>query len=188
MAELLPSFEGKWRQDTLEALWKRLQAAVETDDRIQTAFLHVLKQADADYTYKQLAGHGSRLIKAKKYKEAVAFLSPLRDFTAIEPQNKFHLALAQLKLHSHTLAGHRPHPAVDLLTDLYRNSPYPLFETLKKEKSLAPEEIYSLGFSFVERPGDERGLGKDLLEYIAGKFPRNKIGKSAKNKLKLLAW
>jgi hypothetical protein len=188
IAELLPSFEGKWRQDTLEALWKRLQAAVATDDRIQTAFLHVLKQADPDYTYKQLSGHGSRLIKAKKYKEAVGFLSPLRDFTAIEPENKFHLALAQLKLHAHTLASHRQHPAVDLLTDLYRNSPYPLFETLKKEKSLAPEEIYSLGFSFVERPGDERSLGKDLLEYVAGKFPRNKIGKSAKNKLKLLAW
>jgi HEAT repeat protein len=188
IAELLPSFEGKWRQDTLEALWKRLQAAVETEDRIKTAFLHVLKQADPDYTYKQLAGHGSRLIKAKKYKEAVGFLSPLRDFTAIEPENKFHLALAQLKLHAHTLASHRQHPAVDLLTDLYRNSPYPLFETLKKEKSLAPEEIYSLGFSFVERPGDERSLGKDLLEYVAGKFPRNKIGKSAKNKLKLLAW
>jgi hypothetical protein len=33
--------------------------------------------------------------------------------------------------------------------------------------------------------GQERGLGIDLLEHIAAKFPRNKIGKSAKNKLKL---
>jgi hypothetical protein len=39
----------------------------------------------------------------------------------------------------------------------------------------------------VERPGQERGLGIDLLEHIAEKFPRNKIGKSAKNKLKLVA-
>jgi HEAT repeat protein len=187
IAELLPSFEGKWRQDTLELLWKRLQAALIAEERIQTAFLHVLKQADANYTRDQLAAQGARLVKAKKYKEAVAFLTPLKDFAEIEPENKFHLAVAQLKLHSHTVASHRHHPAVELLADLYRNSAYPLFEALRKERSLEPEEVFSLGFSFVERPGDERTLGKDLLEHIASKFPRNKIGKSAKNKLKLLA-
>src|SRR5262249_10726550 len=114
-------------------------------------------------------------------------LTPLKDFADIEPENKFQLAVAQLKLHSHTLASHRHHPAVELLADLYRNSAYPLSEALRKEKSLDPEEVFSLGFNFVERPGDERTLGKDLLEHIASKFPRNKIGKSAKNKLKLLA-
>jgi hypothetical protein len=163
-----------------------LQAALAADDRIQTAFLHVLKQADANYTRDQLAVHGARLVKAKKYKDAVAFLTPLKDFPEIEAENKFQLALAQLKLHSHTLASHRHHPAAELFAELYRNSAYPLFEALRKEKSLDPEEVFSLGFNFVERPGDERSLGKDLLEHIASRFPRNKIGKSAKNKLKLL--
>jgi hypothetical protein len=186
IAELLPSFEGKWRQDTLELLWKRLQAALAADERIQTAFLHVLKQADANYTRDQLAAQGARLVKGKKYKEAVAFLTPLKDFVEIEPENKFQLAVAQLKLHSHTLASHRHHPAAELFADLYRNSAYPLFEALRKEKSLDPEEVFSLGFNFIERPGEERTLGKDLLEHIASRFPRNKIGKSAKNKLKLL--
>jgi HEAT repeat protein len=186
IAELLPSFEGKWRQDTLELLWKRLQAALTAEERIQTAFLHVLKHADTQYARDRLAGQGARLVKAKQYKQAVAFLSPLKDFTEVEPENKFHLALAQLKLHSHTLASQRNHPAVELLADLYRNSAYPLFDALRKEKSLDPEEVFSLGFNFVERQGDERSLGKDLLEHIAFKFPRNKIGKSAKNKLRLL--
>jgi HEAT repeat protein len=187
IAELLPSFEGKWRQDTLDALWKRLQQAIEADDRIQTAFLHVLKRADPDFTYRQLAAHGAKLVKAKKFKEAVSFLLPLKDFPEAKPENKFQLALAQLKLHSHTVASNRQHPAVELLTDLYRGSVYPVFETLKKEKTLAPEELFALGFSLVERHGQERGLGVDLLEHIAAKFPRNKIGKSAKNKLKLAA-
>jgi HEAT repeat protein len=187
IAELLPSFEGKWRQDTLEALWKRLEAAVEAEDRIQTAFLNVLKHADTKYAYEKLATHGSRLVKAKKYKEAVAFLIPLKEFSEFDAGVKFPLALAQLKLHSHTVATHRQHPAVDLFTDLYRNSVFPLLESLKKEKSLAPEELFSLGFGLAERSGEERGLGKDLLEHIAAKFPRNKVGKSAKNKLKLLA-
>jgi len=187
IAELLPSFEGKWRQDTLEALWKRLQKAIEAEERIQTAFLHVLKRADGEFAYSRLAEHGAKLVKAKKFKEAVGFLLPLKDFPAVKPENKFHLALAHLKLHSHTVASNRHHPGVELLTDLYRGSAYPVFEILKKEKSLGPEDLFALGFSLVERPGQERGLGIDLLEHVAAKFPRNKIGKSAKNKLKLAA-
>ncbi|HEX9788403.1 MAG TPA: HEAT repeat domain-containing protein [Candidatus Binatia bacterium] len=187
IAELLPSFEGKWRQDTLDALWKRLQAAIEDEERIQTAFLHVLKRADAEFTYRQLAEQGAKLVKAKKFKNAVGFLMPLKDFPAVKPENKFLLALAQLKLHAHTVASNRQHPAVELFTDLYRGSAYPVFETLKKEKSLAPEDLFALGFSLVERAGQERGLGIDLLEHIAEAFPRNKVGKSAKNKLKLAA-
>ena len=38
----------------------------------------------------------------------------------------------------------------------------------------------------ADRSGQERGLGVDLLEHVAEKFPRNKIGKNAKNKLKLV--
>jgi HEAT repeat protein len=188
IAELLVSSEGKWRQDILEALWKRLQAAISAEDRIQTAFLHVMKKADAEQTYNQLASHGARLIKAKKYKDGLAFLNPLKEFPGFKPEHKFQIALAQLKLHSHSVASHRQHPVLDLFTDLYRNSAFPLYETLKKEKSLAPEEFFALGFSLVERSGQERNLGKDLLDHVAAKSPRTKIGKSAKNKLKLLSW
>jgi len=185
IAELLPSFEGKWRQDTLEALWKKLQKAIEDEERIQTAFLHVLKRADLEFSYQKLADQGAKLAKAKKFKESVGFLLPLKDFPAVKPDHKFHLALAQLKLHSHTVATNRQHPAVELLTDLYRGSAFPVFETLKKEKGLAPEDLFALGFNLVERAGQERSLGIDLLEHVAEKFPRNKIGKSAKNKLRL---
>jgi HEAT repeat protein len=186
IAELLPSFEGKWRHDTLEALWKRLQAAIDADERIQTAFLHVLKQADATFAYERLAEQGAKLVKGKKYKEAVGFLAPLKDFPAAKPDSKFQLACAQLKLHAHTVATNRHHPALELFSELYRGSAYPVFEALRKDKSLKPEELFSLGFGLAERGGQERGLGVDLLEHVAEKFPRNKIGKSAKNKLKLI--
>ncbi len=77
---------------------------------------------------------------------------------------------------------------MDLLADLHRNSAYPLFEALKKDRALEADDLFNLGFSLVERHGDERGLGKNLLEHVAAKFPRTKIGKNAKNKLKLISW
>jgi len=186
IAELLPSFDGKWRQDTLDGLWKRLQQAIAAEERIQTAFIHVLKSADLEFVYDRLADQGAKLVKGKKYKESVGFLAPLRDFGEFKPEHRYSLALAHLKLHAHTLATNRQHPAIELLAGLYRSSAYPVFETLRKEKNLAPEELFALGFSLVERTGPERGLGIDLLEHVAAKFPRNKIGKNAKNKLKLI--
>ncbi len=186
IVELLPAFEGKWRQDTIDALWKRLEKAVGAEERIQTAFLQALKNADAEDLYQRLAQQAARLVKAKKYKEAIGFLAPLKEFPACKPEQKFQLALAQLKLHAHTLATNRHHPAVEMFSDLYRNSAYPLVESLKKEKRLEPDELFALGFGLTERLGKERELGRDLLEFIAAKYPRNKTGKSAKNKLKLL--
>jgi HEAT repeat protein len=185
ISEVLASFEPKWRHETLEALWKRVQTAVEQEDRIQTAFLHVLKKADGAYAYRRLADQGLRLLRTKKYKDAVAFLTLLKDFSDFQPQDKFVLALAQLKAHAHAVASQRQHPALELVSELYRHSTYPVFEALKKEKSFAPEELFALGFTLVERSGDERSLGRDLLEHLASKFPRHKIGKSAKNKLRL---
>lgn len=187
MVELLGSLEGKWRQDTLAGLWKRLYKAIQDEDRIQSAFLYLLKQANAEFAYAQLADYGTRLVKAKKYKEAIGFLTPLKEFAEFKPEHQFPLALAQLKLHAHTVTTHRQHPAVVMLSELHRNSAYPLFEALKKEKSLTPEELFALGFTFAERSGEERSLGADLLQHVATRFPRNKIGKSAKNKLKLIA-
>lgn len=188
IAELLPAYDGKWRQETLEALWRRLQTAVAAEDRIQTAFLHVLKQAGAEHTYEQLAAQAGKLIKAKKHKEALPFLTLLKEFPEIKPEDRFRFALAQLKAYSHAVASRRQQPAVDLLGDLYRNSAYPLFETMKKEKNLTPDDLFYLGFSLVERSGEERNLGRDLLEHLAASFPRTKIGKNSKNKLKLLNW
>jgi hypothetical protein len=188
IAELLPSYDGKWRQDTLAALWKRLEEAIVGEDRIQTAFLHVLKHASTEYVYQQLSAQAGKLIKAKRYKEALAFLAPLKEFPDFKPEDKFRFALAQLKSRSHAIASHRQQPTVDLIGDLYRNSAYPLLEAMRKEKSLTPDDLFYVGFSLVERSGGERNLGRDLLEHLASSFPRNKVGKSSKNKLKLLKW
>ncbi len=189
IAEILPAYEGKWRRDTLETIWDRLQTAVEADDRIQGAYLYFLKGVDADYAYAQLAAQGAQLTQKKHYREAIKFLSLLKELPTFQVEDKYRLALAQLKLHPHTIESltRRHEPALELLTDVYRSSAFPLLETLKKEKALEPEDLFYLGFHFAEGGAEERDLGKDLLEFLATRYPRTNIGKSAKNKLKLLA-
>jgi hypothetical protein len=102
---------------------------------------------------------------------------------------KFRLAIAQLKLHPYALESlvRRQEPALELLADLDRSSAFPLLDALKKEKALEPEDLFCLGFHFSDGVPAERALGKDILELLAARYPRTKLGKSAKNKLKLVA-
>ncbi|MGH7966594.1 MAG: HEAT repeat domain-containing protein [Candidatus Binatia bacterium] len=188
IAEMLPTYEGKWRRDTLDDVWTRLQAAIEAQDRIQGAYLHFLKSVDVEDVYARLVERGTQLKKAKKYQEAIRFFSLLKEFPAFQADHRFLLALAQLKLHAHDLTSvaRRHEPALDLLADLYRSSAFPLLESLKKEKSLEPEDLFYVGFCLAESSGKERTLGGDILEFLAARYPRTKIGQSAKNKLRLL--
>ncbi len=190
IADILPTYEGKWRKDQLEGMWKRLQEAIEgEEERMRDAFLHVMKSADADYTYEQLASRATQLVKSKKYREAVRFFLPAREFPQCTSEDRFRFAVAQFKLHTHTLGpnAHRQDPTLDFFSALYRASTFPLLESLKKEKAFEPDDLFYLGFCFAERAGEEQVLGEGLLEFLAEKYGRTKIGKSAKNKLKLLS-
>jgi len=188
IAEILPTYEGKWRRDTLDEVWQRLQDALEAEDRIHGAYLHFLRNVDTEYAYGQFAARGAQLKKSKKYRETIRFLTPLREFPTFAPDEKFALAIAQLKLHPHdvTAVTARHDPALDLLADLHRSSAFPVLDALKKEKALEPEDLFYLGFRFAEGGTDVRPLGEDILEFVAGRHGRTKVGKSAKNKLKLL--
>ena len=53
------------------ALWKRLQQAIAAEERIQTAFLHVLKSADVEFVYDRLAEQGVKLVKEQKIQRGV---------------------------------------------------------------------------------------------------------------------
>ena len=65
-------------------LWKRLQKAIDDEERIQTAFLHVLKQADAEFVYRQLAEHGAKLVKAKKYQRGGGIFVAAQRFPRVQ--------------------------------------------------------------------------------------------------------
>ena len=189
IAGILPTYDGKWRHEMLTEVWNRLRKAIEEEERIQGAYIHFLKNIDADFVYEQFAAQGAKLKKARKYREAIRFLAPLKEFPHFAPEEKFALAISQLKLHTHDVvsAPSRHDPVLLLFAELYRASAFPVVEMLKKEKALTPEELFYLGFCFIEGAASERNLGEDLLVFLADKYSRTKVGKNAKNKLKLLA-
>jgi hypothetical protein len=59
-------------------------------------------------------------------------------------------------------------------------------QRMRKEKiHLDSEDLYWLGFHLAEGPGDEKLLGAELLKMVAHREGKSKLGRNARNKLRL---
>lgn len=62
----------------------------------------------------------------------------------------------------------------------------PVVSRLTKAKALADEDLFYIGFNYAESKDElEQELGAELLEHLVSKSPRGKLGRSARNKLRL---
>jgi hypothetical protein len=65
-------------------------------------------------------------------------------------------------------------------------SGYPLAKGLLKRKDVDAEELFTLGFNFIESTDDdEKDFGRELLEAVIARQPRGKLATAARNKVKL---
>ena len=92
-----------------------------------------------------------------------------------------------MKSHKRLPAGivRRHDPALDIMRQLATRA-FPLSDRLRRERALDAEDLNGIAFTFAEGRLEERGVARELLEFLANKHGRTKVGKAAKNKLKLL--
>jgi HEAT repeat protein len=188
LADIVLVHDRSWKRDTLDALWKQLQDALEgRDDRLYTAHFHVLKALDAEVLAQRVRARAETLRRKKDFVTTAKWLGLLKDSPALDANGKFALAVAELKSHKHALTAtiRRHDPALELLRGLARSA-FPAAEQLRKERTLTPEELFYVAFNFAEGDADDKALARELLEHLVVKYGRTKTGKAAKNKLRLL--
>ena len=153
------------------------------------ALFYFLRNIDPAIADNVITTTGLKFKKAKKWNKAVDCLKQLIRVESFDQELRFELSVCNLKQSAkdiapnfraddHALRGFQP-----LLPD----KPFKLLERLKKEKCLDAADLFYVGFHFSEGPGDEQKFGRQLLEYVAKRWPNTKDGKAAKNKLKLAA-
>jgi hypothetical protein len=188
IADILLVHERDWKRDTRDALWKKLEAALEKhDDRLYTAYFHFLNTLDGEGLAIHVRARADALRKKKDFATSAKWLALLKDSPAFDAEAKLALAVAEIKAHRQVLTAvvRRHDPALDLLRELLR-SPLALADRLRKERALTADELFYIAFNFAEGGGEEKALARELLEDLATKHGRIKIGKAAKNKLRLL--
>ena len=136
-----------------------------------------------------------KLRRAGKPGEAFAALKPLlrsrADLdAAIRSEDRFLLAVLGLKAAGQAIlrAAHADDPVLTQFGKLSAAG-FPVARNLAREKDVEDEEIYGLGFRLLESADEnDKSLGAELLQGILDERPRSKLGKSARNKLKLTGY
>jgi len=188
IADIVLLHDRSWKRDTLTALWDKLQDALEQrEDRLFAALQHVLHALDPAWLHEQIRARADKLRKSKRFPESARWLALLKDSPAWDDEARYAFALAALKSHkrSLTVTVRRNDAAVETFRTL-GTSPFPLAERLRRERVLDPEDLYYVAFTLAEERGESRAVARELLEHLASRFGRTKVGKAAKNKLQLV--
>lgn len=180
VAPFAAGFPPKLRDDLFAQAGKYLEA----NDHRADALLFLLREADAP-TYRDRI-HEIAVAKRKKkdYESAVRYLKLLARDPAVGLPVRLELAMCGLKLSGKEVAADMR--ATDVCLRQFEQAietDAPGTQTaVEKAKWLDAEDLFYLGFHFVERSGVEKAFGTAMLKLVvAGK---TKLAAAAKNKLK----
>lgn len=128
--------------------------------------------------------------KAKRHSQAFTLLSRLDSAGLLDDEGRYATVVTGLcSLNSKKELGRASRttdPILRQVVALIENG-YPVASKLKKERSLTAEDLFFVGFNFSEsKDEDEKEFGGMLLSRLATHSPRSKLGRSAKNKLRLV--
>lgn len=181
--------KGRAPQAALEALARRLGALVDKGGGELVALLAETLALHAPELHTGVVFDRARkLARAKHDAEALALLKPLAASGArLDDEQRLFLGALGLRAGGRDLlrAARTVDPVLRQFVQLV-GSGYPLARALLKDRSLELDDLFTLGFNFVEsKDEDEKDLGRELLEAIVARQPRGKLATAAKNKLKL---
>jgi hypothetical protein len=135
-------------------------------------------------------GHAAKLAKAGHHSDAFAALRPIAHLNVkLDDEQRLFLGVLGLKVAGKDLlrAARTVDPVLMQFAQLV-GAGYPVVKALLGRKDVTLDDLFTLGFNFVESTDeDEKDFGRELLEAIVARQPRGKLAIAAKNKLKLAA-
>jgi len=135
-------------------------------------------------TLKRVQAHKTK----RAYDKAKALLDLISGTLLYNSDVKFEYAVLQLKTSKKDLAlSHRNQDqALLAFQSLIPQKNFGLFDRVRKEKILTPDDVFYLGFHFSEKLFDQKDFGVQILKYLVSKFKKSSHTKNAKKKLELV--
>jgi hypothetical protein len=186
LARAQASFIRQYAPETMAKIFLQVCAYLEGGDRRADALLFLVREADARAVRDQFEERALSLRKQKAYEKALIYLRLLAREPACSEDLRFELAACALKVSGRDLApeARATDPALQQLARLVHNPETPPIERVQQAKWLEAEELFYLGFHFVEGERRERDFGAEVLQLVVQRAPRSKLAKDAKSKLR----
>jgi hypothetical protein len=186
LARALGRGDGVLAKPQRQKVFARASALHDADDRRAAALWFLLRAVDHDGARDQIEAKADALRKKKRFEEAVSYYRLMTQDPACSEDVRFELAATGLKLSAHDAAkeARAADPALNQFSRLLQNPAFDLIGKVTKAKWLEPEDLFYLGFHFVEQTHRPREFGKQVLELLVKRSPQSALGKQAKSKLR----
>jgi hypothetical protein len=158
---------------------------LEKGDRRADPLLFLLREIDARALAGKIEDRALALRKKKQFASALVYLKLLVRDPASSELIRFELVSCGLKVSEKDLAAEAraADPCLRQLAGLVERRSVDPLDLLKKAKWLGPEDLFYVGFHFVEGRGSERDFGAEVLRLVSRRSPRSQVGRAARNKL-----
>jgi hypothetical protein len=186
LARSAAPFMKKVAAPTLDKIFAQACKFHDAGDRRADPLFFVLREIDAAGLRERLEEKAVALRKKKDYDAALGYLRLLARDPSIGFSIRFELAGCGLKASNKELAEHARSndPCLGQFAHLAMGYEADLAKALDKAKWLEPEDLFYLGFHFVEKDGVLRRFGASVLQLLLKRSPKSKLAKDAKTKLK----
>lgn len=145
--------------------------------------LELLITVNPESAAAQLVDKAVRLRRARKLSEALRILMHLAQAEVLDTEGRYQLSLARLIKDSDEgrsgVISYTGDATMGFIAGLVRDG-FPVFERLKKESMLRPEDLLRVGRHFNASIGPEQRLGTDMLVFVAQKHAKAKAGEEAR--------
>jgi hypothetical protein len=181
-APFINDYPASWRDKVFAAASEHLEG----EDRRADALFFLLREDDAADLRDRLEEQAQTHRKKKAYEQAQACLRLLTRDPACGFAIRLELACCLLKTSAQELAtqAREDDPALHQFAGLIQHHEDELLPAVEKIKWLEPEDLYYVGFHFVEKDGAARKFGTQVLQLVVKRGGRSKVAQAAKSKVK----
>jgi hypothetical protein len=186
LARAQTAFAGSYAPALRNKIFVRTCAYLEAGDRRADPLLFLLRETDKKEWRDRLEERALTLRKKKNYPAALIYLRLLGRDPACGEAIRFELAACGLKLSEHDLEAETraADPCLEQFAGLVHRHEIDPSVWTAKAKWLDADDLFYLGFHFVEGNREEKDFGAQVLRSLVERWPRSKHARDAKNKLR----
>ncbi len=174
----------------LDRAINRFMTLHERNDRRAQFFLDLVRSIDPEPLRRKIYQKVESLRRSRskdRWLKISRYLEVLWDHHLITAEGRYTFAVALIRQSSKDLSPHarRANLGLQVMRALIYDDTPGLVANLTKSKDLKPEDLFYIGFHFMEEGDELRPFARALLEYLVKKSPSSKIGRAASQKLGL---
>lgn len=188
IVSIIGDYPQQAKRKHLKRALQRFMTLYDRNDRRYEHFLSFVRGVDPEPLRSQIYDKVDQLKKSKsrdKWLKISRYLQVLWDHHLITPDGRYTFALALIKLSNRDLAPHarQANLGLQVIRSLIYDDTPGLVRRVTSNRDLSAEDLFYVGFHFMEEGDELRPFARAMLEFVSKKYPRSRVAEVARDKL-----